>query len=166
MSTTAAPIPKMTSGFLACSSTMPTTSVSDSLTTCQRSHLGKVTKKRTKTDGGTWPAHLCWPAALQMEKVQRMLSKSGAPPGPRWSEMVADADEEEAQHVTEQQRLRVMNIPRCTAYEGSRPPKWRLDANGKFTSRLSPTTGLHVGPRRPPLSKWDHSQWLQSRLNS
>ncbi len=72
---------------------------------------------------------------------------------PSWTEMVAEADEEEAQHVTEQQRLRIMNIPHGTAYEGSGPPKWRLDANGKFTSRLPPDYWLTRGSTQPAVAE-------------
>ncbi len=77
----------------------------------------------------------------------------------RWWDMArpsllagSSAGEEEAQRVTEQQRLRVIDAPRGTAHEGSPPSKWRLDANGKFASRLSPDYWLTRGSKQPAVA--------------
>ncbi len=72
-------------------------------------------------------------------------------PTPDWTEMVANADEEEEQHVAELRRLQAMLNHPSTADDVARPPKWRLDKNGKYTSRLSPTAWLTAPTSSTPL---------------
>jgi hypothetical protein len=66
-------------------------------------------------------------------------------PRPRWSDMVADADEEEEQYLQELQRLKALYKPEPpppTADDVVHPPRWRLYNNGKYSSKLSPESWL------------------------
>ncbi len=86
-------------------------------------------------------------------------------PTPCWTEMVADANEEEEQLVAELQRLKALYHPPPTAGDVGRPPKWRLDKNGKYSSKLSPESWLTTATSsRPFVAVSGSVAWATSKL--